>query len=245
MDYTKYNFTKTEFAIHFIIILGGFAIVAKLFFGAYSYLIFLLPLYFPVLKYRKEQLNEKRKQEVKQQFKDALISMADSMNVGYSVENAIQESYKEMVVLYGRSSYICNELLEIIRKIELNSTVEQAFNDFAKRVSIDEITLFSQIFNVAKRTGGNMASLIQMVANNISESFRIGEEISVSISEKRLEQRVMSVVPIGIIGYINVTSPGFLDVMYETVAGKIIMSVVLVVYIIAVLMSERIMQIDI
>ena len=83
-----------------------------------------------------------------------------------------------------------------------------------------------------------------MVANHISESFRIEDEISVAISEKRLEQRIMSFVPMGIILYVSVTSPGFLDVMYETIAGKVIMSLGLALYVAAVLMSERIMKID-
>lgn len=244
MDYLKYRFTGRELAIHLLIVSGCMIVIAKLFFGSCWSFVFLFPFHFPIMKYRQEQLKEKRKKKLKQQFKDSLISMADSMNVGYSVENAIQEAYKEMAILYGKDSYICNELLEIIRKTEVNSTVEMAFEDFAKRVKIDDVTLFVQIFSIAKRTGGNMSSLIQMVANHISESFRIEDEISVAISEKRLEQRIMSFVPMGIILYVSVTSPGFLDVMYETIAGKVIMSLGLVLYVAAVLMSERIMKID-
>ena len=39
-----------------------------------------------------------------------LMVMSDSLKTGYSVSNALKESYKDMVSMYGRYSYICEEL---------------------------------------------------------------------------------------------------------------------------------------
>lgn len=245
MDYSDYRFTKRELVIHTCVAIGVLAVIAKLFYGSLGATLLLIPLYFPITKIRRNKLKEKRKKELKLQFKDAIVSLADSMNVGYSVENAVKESYKEMMILYGKDSYICKEFMEIIRKTEVNTPIEVAFSDLAQRTEVDDILLFSQIFRIAKRTGGSMVSLIQMVSNHISQSIRVEQEINVAISEKKMEQSIMSFVPMGIIVYVGVTSPEFLEVMYATIAGRIVMTISLIAYGAALCMAEKIMKIEV
>ena len=54
----------------------------------------------------------------------------------------------------------------------------------------------------------------------------------------------MNVMPFGIIGYLSAASPGFLDVMYETAAGRIIMTLCLLLCLGAWLLSDRLMDIE-
>ena len=62
---------------------------------------------------------------------------------------------------------------------------------------------------------------------------------------KRFEQSIMNIIPILIVIYIDLTSPGFFDLMYSTIIGRIIMTVCLVAYIVAVLMAKKILKIEI
>lgn len=244
MDYSKYKFSKKELLSNLFIAVFLILVVAKLFYGNYFISIVLSPLIIVFFKLRKHILIEKRKKELKKQFKDAIVSLADLMNVGYSMENSIKESYREMVSVYGSDSYICIELANMIKKMKINTPIEKVFADLAKRTQVNDIILFSQVLIVAKRIGGNMISLIQMVSDNISQSINVEEEINVIISEKKMEQRIMSVVPIGMILYMNITSPDFLKIMYETAMGRIVMTVCLVVYVAAFFIAEKIMNIE-
>lgn len=244
MDYSIYVFSLKEKIINIVVAIVTGVVVSYLFYGNVVFTVLFIPLLFPYLKIRKNTLKDKRKKELKLQFKDAITSMADALTVGYSVENAIKESYKEMKTVYGRESYICRELQDIIRKNEVNTSIEKGFIDLAKRSEVDEIILFAQVFEIAKRSGGNIVNVIQMIANSIVQSFKVEEEINVTISQKKLEQRIMYFVPIGIIVYVSVTSPGFLDVMYETILGRIVMTVCIVAYAVALYMAEKIMKIE-
>lgn len=244
-QYAGYRFSNKELVAHIIMFAVGILIVAKLFYGNFMFAFLLLPFYFPMTKIRKDALTERREKIFKRQFSDAIVSMSDAMKIGCSAENAVKEAYREMRLLHGANSYICKELLEICRKISINTTIETAFVEMATRTKIREIELFSQIFSVAKRTGGNIVDITAMVSENINQCLRVEQEIYVAISEKRLEQRIMSFVPIGIILYTSLTSEGFLDVMYTTILGKIIMTVSLIVYGGAVYGAERIIHMDI
>lgn len=245
MNYSEYVFSGREKMINVVVFVTVAVFVTYLFYGNIFLSVFFAPLWIPYLKIIKTRLKEKRKKELKCQFKDAITSIADALGVGFSVENAIRESYREMKIVYGEHSYICREFREIIKKIEISTTIESAFLNLAERSKIEEIILFAQVFEIAKRSGGNLVDIIQIVEKSITQSFRVEEEINVIISQKKLEQRIMYFVPVGIILYVSVTSPGFLDIMYDTIMGNVIMTICVIAYSGAFYMAEKIMRIEV
>ena len=56
---------------------------------------------------------------------------------------------------------------------------------------------------------------------------------------------MMSTVPVILIGYMLISSPGFLNVMYETWMGKGIMTIGLIAYVLAIVWAQRIMDVEI
>ena len=67
----------------------------------------------------------------------------------------------------------------------------------------------------------------------------VKREIQTMISGKQMECKVMNLIPLGIILYFWIASPGFLDCMY-TMSGRPVMTVLMIVYIAAFKWSERI-----
>ena len=55
----------------------------------------------------------------------------------------------------------------------------------------------------------------------------------------------MNMVPFFIIFYISISSPGFFDVLYHNPFGIVLMSICMVVYMAAYLMSEKIVNISV
>ena len=52
----------------------------------------------------------------------------------------------------------------------------------------------------------------------------------------------MSMVPILIVCYLDLTSPGFFDVLYTTIAGRMIMTGCLMVYLGSMYLGKRMME---
>ena len=65
------------------------------------------------------------------------------------------------------------------------------------------------------------------------------------LSARRMEQKVMNAVPFGILLYISVTSRGFFDVLYGNLPGILIMTTCLSIYVGSVLLSEKIVNIEV
>lgn len=205
----------------------------------------LLPLGIPVMKRQAVRTRKKKERELAEQFKEAMNSVLMALRAGYSAENAFRESEEEMSFLFGGGSLIRKELGRIGRGLDNHIPLEKLLQEFAGRYQVEEITEFSEVFGIAKRSGGNMAEILSRTISLIQSRMDVEAEIRVMISEKRMEQKIMNVVPFAIVIYIGMTSPGFFDVLYHNASGIVVMSVCLLAYLTAFLLAERIMTIRI
>lgn len=171
--------------------------------------------------------------------------LSSFLSAGYSVENAFQHASKELLLLYDERSLIVCEFAGITKKLRMNQTAEVVLGDFADRSGLDDIRNFSEVFKAAKRGGGDLASVINHTAQVIHDKTQVQEEILTLTASRRLEQRIMNLIPFLLVFYIDTTSPGFFDPVYHTVFGRILMTVCLIVYAAAYLAAEKILEIEI
>ena len=90
-----------------------------------------------------------------------------------------------------------------------------------------------------------MIEIIRSTASTIRQKAEVEQEIQTIISGKKMEVKVMQIMPFAMIGYLRLTSPEFLASLYGNVAGIIVMSICLFIYVIAVWFAKRIVEIDI
>lgn len=202
-----------------------------------------VPVFVIVRRYMEKALNEKRQKRLKQQFLGAAELLSDFLRSGNSVENGIRLSVKELVNLYGDHAEIVGEWRRICIGMSISESVEGLLEDFGKRSAVSEIREFTEVFSVVKRTGGQIREVLGKVIETLSESFRAEARIETMIAAKRLEQRLMSIIPIGLLLYIKLVSEDMLLPMYTTFTGRIVMTASLGIYVGAFFIAERIMNI--
>lgn len=202
-----------------------------------------LGVFYPLLV--KDELKKKRKETLTVQFKDAILAAASSLNAGYSVENAFADALKETDRIYGKESMISEEIRLMLHKTRVNRTFEEALEDFAGRSGLEDVKSFAAVFLAAGKSGGELMKIIAKTAEIIGEKIRIQEDILTATAARRMEQKIMSAIPVLIVLYIEFTSPGFFEVLYKTAAGRVIMTVCLVVYLGACRLAERFLEISI
>lgn len=203
---------------------------------------FLSPVLLLYFKIVKKALIHKQKKMLSAQFKEMIVELNTSLQAGYSLENAIRETYKDMLCIYGRQTLISNELYVMTKKLDNNFLLEEIFQDLGKRSGIDEIKEFSEIITIAKKSGGNMTEILQNCISSITDKIEIKREIDTIMSGKKMESNIMNVVPLFIIVYISISSPGFFSVLYHNFIGIIIMTSCLLVYCFAFYLSQKIVN---
>lgn len=245
IDYNQYTYTATEWIRYGLIsAVGGFAIfmlfydsiragcvLAVLFAGAF-------------LMYYRRICGERRRWELTIQFKDAMESLVSALVTGYSLENAVSEAQKDLAMMYDADAIIMKEFMYMSHKIELKVSVEALMQDLGKRSGVEDIITFSEILSTAKKTGGNIAQVMRRTGGNIAEKIEMKREMETMIAGKKMEARFMTMIPLLMIVYLRLFSPGFLDPLYHNITGILIMTAALIVYAVSFFWGQKIMAIQ-
>lgn len=245
IDYGNYILSGREWLLYSAEAIMIVAVIGYFFYRSVLACMLLSPISVIFLKEKKKELAKTRRQELNVQFKDAVLSVSANQKAGYSVENAFREAYREMVMLHGSESCICREISHIAKGLDNNITLEKLLYDFGVRSHVPDIMQFADVFMIAKRSGGNMTEILSETADTIEQKIAVDKEIQVLVSAKKMEQKIMNMVPFLIIIYIGMTSKGFFDVLYHNLTGILIMTVCLIVYLTAFMISKRLVEIEV
>ena len=148
-----------------------------------------------------------------------------------------------MLALYGEDSYLYRELAEMNHSIALNIPIEQLLSDFSNRSGNADIASFAEVFAFAKRSGGNFVTIMEGTVGNMRARYETEREIQVQVASRKMEQKVMNIIPLFILAYLKLTSMDFLDVLYGNVAGGLFMTVCLLAYGGAIVLADKILKI--
>ncbi len=219
--------------------------LGEAFYGSFAVGVLLLPIAGWYVK-RKENLHIRRESEkLKEGFKECLLLVMAAVNVGYSLENAWKSSLGELAALLGKDHIMVKKLAAISARLDMNESLESVLGDFAKSSKLEEAQSFCEVMKFAKRSGGNYRKIIQRSVLQIREKIEVESEIRTLTAGKRMEQRIMSLLPLGICLYLKGASPGYLDVLYGNLTGIVIMSILLAAYGAAFIVSEKIVDIEV
>lgn len=245
IDYKTYKLSVKEY------IFFGFAgicitlIFSLLFYQSFIPSLIFIPCSYIYFKQISKLLYNRRRDKLCRQFNDSLLSISTSLETGCSFENAIWEAYLQISVIYSRNSYMSLELNAIYNQLKLSIPIEEAFSNLAARTDIEDILIFCEILKIAKRTDGNLVSIIRTTASTINERLDIKREIKTNINGRKFEQLIMSVMPAFIVVYIRLSSPGFFEPLYNNIAGIIFTTICLIIYGLSVLLSIKITRIEV
>lgn len=244
-NYEKYQFSKIEFLKYLLESLALCALADYLFYQSWWLVPFLIPIPILFLRMKKKQLIQERRKKLNYQFKDALNALSVAVQAGYSVENAVSACARDLEQLYQKEDDILEEIHYIEAQQRVSVPVEELFLDLGERSQIEDIENFASVFYTAKRTGGDMENVIQKIARMLGDKIDVKKEIEATIAAKKSEQMIMSFMPAGIILYLQLSSPGFLNVLYGNPFGVCAMTVCLGIYGTAYWLGRRIVNIEV
>ncbi len=175
-------------------------------------------------------------------FKDFLASLHTGMAAGYSLENGVRSAERDLERLYGGSDPLVMELREIVRQMSFQQPAESLFRDLGNRSGVEDIRSFGEVLMIAKRTGGDMGEILQSAWRNLCEKIDTREEIETILASRRYEQQVMSMMPAGILFYLQVSFGDFMEPLYGNPAGILVMTGCLLVWTTSFLWGRHMVQ---
>ncbi len=193
---------------------------------------------------RREQILNSRKKALKMQFRELLDSVSTSLGSGQNVVGAFQGAHDDLLILYNEKDFIIQELKVLIAGINNNIEIERLLVDFGHRSGVEDIESFANVFETAYRKGGNIKDIIQNTQQIIVEKMEIENEIDIMVSANKMEQNIMMVMPIGIVGMIKSMGAEMGD-NYTTPSGIAATTIGVVSFVVAYFVGKKIMDIKI
>ncbi len=205
----------------------------------------LLPLAGGYVWLQGKERRRKSYEQMEYQFMDALAALAGALKAGYSVEHALTEAGKEMRILYGGDAPISREFQIIHSKLEMNRRPEEVLMEFAERSGLEDAAVFAEVYAILCRSGGDLIAVVGKTIEQIGEKLRAQQEIRTGIRARQFEQKIMNAMPLGILAYMEVVSPGYMAPMYGNLGGVLIMSAALLLYAFAYIMGKHMTEIEV
>ena len=244
-NYWQQDIRKSEYVKGFLQGLFLICAVSYLFYGTFFVALLFSPyLIWHMKSWEKNRILQKQ-HDFRFQFKEMIQSMAAALRVGYSVENALKEAAKDLRSIYGEEDMILRELSLMLRQIQMNVTAEKVFQELAGRVKDEDVETFVTVFAMAKRSGGDTLEIIRNAVRQMGEKIDVEREIVTIMAAKKLEFRIMTLIPFGMILYLKMSFPEFFQVLYGNVLGVIVMSICLLIYLVSYIWGKRMVEIEV
>ncbi|TPE61819.1 type II secretion system F family protein [Sandaracinobacter neustonicus] len=151
----------------------------------------------------------KRIKKFEEQFPVALDIFVRGLRAGHPVTGALDLLVEEMPDPSG------SEFATVIAEVAYGADLRDALEALAVRVQTTDVQMFAVCVAIQAETGGNLADILEGLANVIRERNSMVLKVRALASEGKMTAVVLSVLPIAVFGFIFMSNPDF----YLSVAG--------------------------
>jgi tight adherence protein B len=150
------------------------------------------------------------------QLIDALDLATRSLRVGHPLVGSFQLIADEIPAPVGLV------FAEVCQQQQLGMAMEEALRGAAARSGSDDLKLFVTSVVIQLRSGGNLADMMQRLANVIRERNRLARRVKVLTAQTQFSKRILLALPFLVFVLLNVINPKYMLPLYGTTTGQII-----------------------
>lgn len=192
------------------------------------------------LRFYVKHLLNKRRAAFASQMAESLQLLASAMRTGSSLGQSMQ-----IVVREGGESVVASEFERILTDERLGENLEVAISNSAMRMDNRDLEQVAIVASLHRQTGGNMAEIFDRVVDTLRERNEIRMELKTLTAQGRLAKVIVTAMPFGLAGIIMLLNPGYLDPLFMTSVGRIMIVVSLVMISAGYYAIGKIMEINI
>jgi tight adherence protein B len=117
--------------------------------------------------------------------------------------------------------------------------------EMADRVGSEDMRWAVMAVNIQRQVGGNLAEVLDIVANTVRERAYVQRQVRVLSAEGRLSIAILSALPFGIFIYLALMNPEYVAPLFNTMLGRILLLVGGSLMAAGIFVMTRIVRIDV
>jgi tight adherence protein B len=185
------------------------------------------------LRYRRT----KRLQQFEEQLPEALDMIVNALRSGFTFELAIKMVGQEL------PDPLAYEFAVVFEEQNLGVPLGDALEGLRYRIPSDDLDLLIISLVLHRRTGGNLAEVLEKTAGTIRDRFRLKREVRTKTAHGRFSGFVLVMMPIGMTAILLSLAPDYFLTLLRDKAGQVLLATAVIMQIIGVFVIRKIIDI--
>jgi tight adherence protein B len=182
---------------------------------------------------------KKRTNHINAQLVDLLGMVSNSLKSGYGLMQGFEFAGKQLPDPLGM------EVRRMLREATLGLSAEQALAALGTRIDSKDMDMVITAINIQRTVGGNLAEILESVAHTMRERERIRGEINTLTAQQKMTGIVIGMLPLFMFLIFMVINPDYMSLLFETMAGRLILVGSAVMEVMGYFMIKKIIAIEV
>ncbi|MGE3831088.1 MAG: type II secretion system F family protein, partial [Parvibaculaceae bacterium] len=161
-------------------------------------------------------LRKRRQQVFLNDFADAIDVMVRGLKSGLPVTDAMK------VIAAETPAPVGPEFLEVVEGQRIGITIDQGIERMFERMPLAEVNFLSIVMTIQSKTGGNLSEALNNLSKVLRDRKKMKAKIKAMSQEAKASAAIIGSLPFFIMGALTVLNPEYLNPLWNTNIGNIL-----------------------
>jgi len=180
-----------------------------------------------------------RVRKFEEQFPDCLEFIARSMRAGHAFSVSLEMVHKEF------SEPLGGEFRRTFEEQNLGQPLDIVLKKLGRRIPSLDVQFFVSAVLLQKRTGGNLAELLDKLAHIIRERFKLRARVRAISAQGLMSGRILAAIPAAVGALMFVVNPRYTRFFVDDPAGHELLAGALGLQVVGYLIIKKIVTIEV
>lgn len=172
-------------------------------------------------------------------FAESVELLARALRAGHAFSTGLQ------MVADEAAEPVAGEFRVVFEEHKFGLPLDEALYGLIDRVDIPDVHIFVTAVLIQREVGGNLAEILDTLAETIRERFTIRRQVRVFTAQGRLTGYILAGLPIVVGILISMVNPDYFGILLEEPIGRLMVAVAAIMQVVGFIVIRRIVHIEV
>ena len=162
-------------------------------------------------------LRKRRQNKFLHDFADAIDVMVRGLKAGLPVSEAMK------IIASESGPPVGPEFMEVVDGQRIGITIDQGIERMVERMPLAEVNFLAIVMTIQSKTGGNLSEALSNLSRVLRDRKKMKNKVRAVSQEAKSSAAIIGALPFVIMGGLTVLNPTYLNPMFDTTTGNMLL----------------------